>query len=424
METRLEPALYKEVPYDWRLNISLSHLNIAEEIKGYFDELDRVEHPFLHNKLSIAGHSTGGVIMRGFTYSNNAIKDLIEHFFFINVPHLGAPKAEYVYFSGDMEIPIVALESFRQMGPDMPILYFLTACSRYGSAVSSGSGNVVSEDWTPSARQTRVQNAINAGAYDTEKKELYGYPEYENEGPLTFNMPLALAADKHCEDAAAAGPSTHINSYVFHSGGRRTITSTRLVDDEILSTRTFTGDGTVPTVSQIGDIGNWANATLFEPTPENPLHVPAPNSIWIWERIFDVLIHTPVDAFTIDFPQDMRDASSLIFEMARAVHGGGDSQDVSETINLTAGGTKIYVHEDMDCGMAFIECLNGSVEVEASYQIWWSYSPIGSAVTLNTGQFMFLDIPEQGSVNDQDNRIKLTANGGAEVKIDFLSVDV
>ncbi len=423
-EKRLEPAIYKEIPYDWRLNISKSHLDIAQEIRDHFDGIDPSGMPFLHNKISIAGHSTGGVIMRGFTYSNNAIKDIIEHFFFINVPHLGAPKAEYVYFSGDMEIPIVAVESFRQMGPDMPILYFLTACSRYGTAVGSGVGNMRNQDWTPAARQQRVQDAINAGAYDTTKIALYGYPQYATEGPLTYNMPLALAADKHCEDSAAAGPNTPIESFVFHSGGLPTISSTTLEDTTVLANKTLVGDGTVPTVSQIGDIGSWANATLFNPTPGNPAHVPAPNEIWIWERIFDVITKTNIEEHTRPFPTDMKETADLLFEIARDVYGEGwytdDIKDSEES--LSPGTPRTITHSDQDCSIALIECLEGSLKVEASYKNWVGFNPLES-LTINQGQYILIEIPDRVT-GDQTNRIILSTTTSARYKLNMISVNV
>jgi hypothetical protein len=53
-----------------------------------------------------------------------------------------------------------------------------------------------------------------------------------------------------------------------------------------LSAIAVPGDKTVPVVSLLGFGGP---ATVFKPLPGNPEHTEAPNSVWCWRRIIEVL---------------------------------------------------------------------------------------------------------------------------------------
>lgn len=188
---------------------------------------------------------------------------------------------------------------------------------------------MVGEDWTTEGKRQRVERAIQAGAYDTEKQDLYGLSvdDWRNDvsggepsETLEFNMPLAETTQKY-HDANklnnAKIEAKGIRSYVFHSGGTDTIVGTRLDGDDVEAVEQAIGDGTVPSVSQIADLGKWGeNSKLMTPTPGNPEHVPAPNSEWIWQQVYRVFcrdnLDDPAAKVTVDqWPENVQQVLAL-----------------------------------------------------------------------------------------------------------------
>lgn len=412
-QKRARTLLYVEIPYDWRLDIRKSHKDLATEIYTKLLELEGPE-PFLDTRVSLAGHSTGGVIMRGLAATQNELTGRIRHCFFINVPHWGAPKAEFVYLTGDMEIPVMTNKaSFRQMSPDMPIVYFLCASSPYGNAIG--------EDWTPRARKARIDAAIAAKAYDTKKKKLYGHAGYANEGRLTFNDAVAKSAEDYVADTNARGPSADVAAWLFHSGGHPTAVGTRVDGGDVKVRKTLVGDGTVPTVSQLADIAGWKRAALFSAIPGDPEHVPAPNSAWLWDRIADVLQHADVAKHTIPWPRGIKALRTMILNLARSTQKGNDSQITFEEHTLAAGAKRQHDHGDMDCGVVLVECKAGQITVRCSAKVWSGFQPINER-TIGAGDWTYTEFTSLAT-SDQTNRVEIEAHGDASYRIDFVSCD-
>lgn len=408
----LQHIVYRDVPYDWRLNIADSHKDIAKEIKGYFDDLRYAQeggepaHPFLAEKLCLAGHSTGGVIMRGLATTNNHLSGLVEHAFHINVPHWGAPKAEFVLLAGDMGVDLVTqVECFRQISPDMPIVYFLTSGAAYGP------------EFTPNARFKRFQAAIKKGAYDTKKRALYGHPGYANEGPLAFNSKLAHAANQYVNETGQAGASATCKSYVFHSGGHPTIARVGVHKKTVVPDMMLIGDGTVPTHSQIADLASWNESTLFKPTPGAPMHVPAPNTQWIWERVLDVLNGKDVSEHTMDWPTGHPKATAeLLAKMAIAAQRkDSKSKVVRPRGSLALGEKREHKQADMYCGLALVRCEAGEIEVK--YET--SHSGPARTFQMRAGDYQFLEFVRAPDTDFGDDHQSVTVIGKAAGPSDY-----
>jgi hypothetical protein len=136
---KLEHVIYKEIPFDWRLCLDPYPVSpnemplkdgenrypflapIARRINFEFEE-EKKRAAFVADKLTLAGHSTGGVIMMGLVSLDNVIKEKIEDVFYIDVPFWGSPKAEYLMLSGvEAALNVVAnAEKFRQIATNLP----------------------------------------------------------------------------------------------------------------------------------------------------------------------------------------------------------------------------------------------------------------------------------------------------------------
>ncbi len=356
---RMRHILYNDVPYDWRLDIASSHREIAARIRALYDfQKGAVEHhPFLADQVALAGHSTGGVVMRGLMTTDNALRGLVGPCFFLNVPQLGAPKAEYVFLTGDMGVPLFTnKDAFRQIAPDMPIVYYLSPGRAYGER--SG------QDWSPAGRERRVRHACGLLSYDTAKRALFGRPGYKDEPGLRFNRGLAEAADRYCDETGRAAKSLDVPCYVFHSGGLPTIVATRvdLEARKVVPQYAPVGDGTVPTLSQLGDLGEFPNATLFKPIPGNPAHTKAPNSPWVWKQVARVLAGD--DAYraeTMPFPITAAGLQRAALDNAREAGARG-----SEREGCLTGGAVERIGGSGKSGAALIECLAGELELRGT----------------------------------------------------------
>lgn len=420
--SKIEPInhiIFTGVPYDWRLNIRESYKIIAEEINSKHNALVKnvSKYPFISQNISIAGHSTGGVIMRGIATMDNVIRDKVDHMFFINVPHWGAPKAEFVFLTGDM-LPIISNESMRQLAPDMPIVYFLSPSIRYGKEVSY--------DWSPNAKKDRINAAISAGAYNTQKKALYGHRQYRNEGILRFNTVISQLAENYSISTQNSRPNPNLRAFVFHSGGHPTIVGTRIVGTKVEKIESRVGDETVPTISQVADIGSWPNAVLFKPTEGNPKHVPAPNSEWLWTQIARIYcLDKNFRKQTIRWPKNSVDFRRLLVTLAISAwpsEGAVQKEPFGKTYKLNKGQVTIFEHKDVDYGLGLVECLCGNIEVNFMSGVWKDNEYV-TKVALGKNQYYFHEFKGLHAVDDQDNLIKVISIDDSEYRLDFVSVN-
>lgn len=149
-----EPYYVGEVwPYDWRLKVE-AHLDSLRgttsagctDIRPLYTcppSVDTIvsklkdEFWFLDDKLAAVGHSTGGLIVRA-ALADPMLGSRFDKGFFVTVPFWGAPKAYYVYLTGNMD-PItpklVPSDLLRRMAPNMAIIYHLAPTDKYPDPV-------------------------------------------------------------------------------------------------------------------------------------------------------------------------------------------------------------------------------------------------------------------------------------------------
>jgi hypothetical protein len=125
--------------YDWRLDLTEAAEKLATDLRGLCAELRK--RADFDDQVAVAGHSTGGLIIRR-ALGCDGMDDHISHAFFLNVPFRGAPKAMGVLLTGqdppggDPMVPIVDADSLRNVALSMPIVYHLAPATAYGERVA------------------------------------------------------------------------------------------------------------------------------------------------------------------------------------------------------------------------------------------------------------------------------------------------
>lgn len=279
---------YHLVPwaYDWRLrlenNVSLL-LNAApnpsekiyppyavgpsiKQIVQHFKN----QNPLLEDRIAIAGHSTGGVIVRRIIMEYGA-EGLIEKAFFINTPFYGAPKAYLVFLNGDMGIPFIKDKFMVDIAPNAPIVYYLAPTEQYPKAVAVINNQKIQRQPGQPA-ETFMKPLINQG------QALGIYPKN-----LLWNRALENQAKAYHARALGEPRIGWNNCAVFwSSSGANTPGAVRLNSArKLYEADTIEGDGTVPLESQYGDFPVHTRIRV----PGEVEHVPSPNQPYVWERI-------------------------------------------------------------------------------------------------------------------------------------------
>jgi len=131
--------------YDWRGDLSACAREMMQRLtKLQTQQLQKGSD--WDDQVAIAGHSTGGVIIRKMLGETDAT-GLISHALFLNVPFRGAPKAMGVFLTGcdppggDPMLPIVDAESLRAISPCAPIVYHLAPSFKYPEHIAEIQGS-------------------------------------------------------------------------------------------------------------------------------------------------------------------------------------------------------------------------------------------------------------------------------------------
>ncbi|MEM7132922.1 MAG: hypothetical protein AAF702_41850 [Chloroflexota bacterium] len=163
---------FQGYPYDWRLKTE----QIIDQLLGAENELDdeTLKHilkdkpsfrgeqgrgvrppsiktivkslkpscPFLDDKVSLVGHSTGGVVIHGLIRRDGA-EDVIDKAFFVGAPFLGALKAYNAFLTGKMDLLngfigtnrfdslILDQDKLLELGSNLAILYYLAPTHQF-----------------------------------------------------------------------------------------------------------------------------------------------------------------------------------------------------------------------------------------------------------------------------------------------------
>ncbi len=293
--------IFQPWPYDWRgrLNGDVDLFMGPDDGRASVDapyavppsiasimRAKKAQYPFLAHKAALVGHSTGGLIMRGILIAPG-IGDSVDKAAFIDVPFYGAPKAYYVYLTGDMGVPFLGQSQMTLLAPNMPILYYLAPNQYYPDPVAVINGN-------PRYRlHTDAGDIMRDLLAQAKKNGLYsdsGSPDGGWNG--TLETDAALYAIKVNNGTPAIG---YDNILVFTSdakGAKATIGALKITPNAV-TYDAANGDGTVPLVSQRGDFGNRVGVK-FQAVASGALHTAAPNEEQVWEAIIkDQLVLVP-----------------------------------------------------------------------------------------------------------------------------------
>jgi hypothetical protein len=288
-------------PYDWRLRLegSVDRL-MASGTRAASDpvrppyvappSLQQIvaaamrEHPLMDSKAALACHSTGGLITRG-ALMRPGIEETVDRAFFINVPFWGAPKAYYVYLTGDMGIPLVANELMRTIAPNTPIVYYLAPTELYPDPVTVNGRNEV-------LRSPGQNVGIFMSQMVREARALGRYPN----GIPPWNPTLEASARAFHASIQGEPRIGWQNCRVFWSNSRKHDTIGWVwVDQQLKAIKSWPtdGDGTVPEKSQKADFA--AHPECLVEISTHPEHVPAPSDPVVWRRIVSELCELPAN---------------------------------------------------------------------------------------------------------------------------------
>jgi hypothetical protein len=154
----------QEYPYDWRPRIELlvdtllganGDVAVADlpqrpawatppSLWSIIEGL-KLRSPFFADKVAVAGHSTGGMVLNALMRQPEA-RQLVSKVFFIATPFYGAIKPYYAVLRGTMmlgaavEWLVLDASSFKTLGCNLPVLYYLAPTKLYPRKVACING--------------------------------------------------------------------------------------------------------------------------------------------------------------------------------------------------------------------------------------------------------------------------------------------
>jgi hypothetical protein len=283
-------------PYDWRLKLEYAVDLLMGRGQGR-DPTDRIfapyivppslalltkelrqkYFPFFDDRIAIAAHSTGGLITRA-VLKQPGIEKYVDKAFFIDVPFWGAPKAYWIFLTGDMGLDFIQKRFMRDLSPNTPIVYYLSPTENYPDYVAKIEDRVINRE-----KDQSVGSFMNELVTEARQKGLY---------PMnvdSWNEQLELAAKAFHSSIQGPPRIGYRNCIVFWSYAPAAETAGTVQihpGGRIITFYPARGDGTVPLVSQKAD---FPKESLFE-IPGGPEHVPAPNHEFVWKKIVTTLI--------------------------------------------------------------------------------------------------------------------------------------
>jgi hypothetical protein len=245
--------------------------------------------PFISDKVALAGHSTGGVVMNGAVRDPRAAR-YVDQAFFIATPFRGAPKALKALLRGTMDLSFIeewiAIDapSFRQLGGNLAVLYFLAPGFDYEAPVI--------EIATSAQPQTFFARDLTPGMTALlETARRYVLPSIVND-KVVWRPGLAQAARDYVASIQRTPVSIgDASCVVFYSQSRKkTVAGARFegrggfVTKDPESLLTFPtldeGDGTVPRASLLGMQNAQARRTVLIQGDVDHTEIIASEQLW------------------------------------------------------------------------------------------------------------------------------------------------
>lgn len=291
-------------PYDWRLRLegavaALAGLNgqgsgptrppysAPPSLSRIIAEAKK-DHPFLDEKVALVGHSTGGLITRGFLTRPEAAAaatKFVDHAYFVDTPFWGAPKVYYVYLTGNDMVPVISSDRLRHLAPNLPIVYYLAPSEQYPDVVAFAQGP--RDRVTDTVRRSEGQKCGGfMGKLVAMARSKKLYPNDVDPWSNTLEM-AANAYHRSIRGAPRIGWDKCL-VFVSNQGSQSTrgpvaISGKNglLGGDTVIRSLMTNGDGTVPLVSQKAD----APESRIRAIPRAPIHAAAANEDYVWEQI-------------------------------------------------------------------------------------------------------------------------------------------
>lgn len=89
---------------------------------------------------------------------------------------------------------------------------------------------------------------------------------------------------------------------------------------------------------------------------------------------------------------------------------------------LKAGWQRQYQHDDIDGSDITVQCHTGALRVEIARRVWSTWEAVHTQ-DLSAGQALKHTVPEASRVNDQDDRVRITAKSDSEYSLEMKSRD-
>jgi hypothetical protein len=264
----------------------------------------KTRHPFLDDKIAIVAHSTGGLITRSLL-TKPGVERMVDFAFFISVPFLGAPKAYWVYLTGDFEVELLGNTPTRHFAPNTPVLYYLAPSSRYPGTVFQ----FRSQRTLPWSRIARRPGQSVGGFVNDALTFMRDYRLYPPVGQVPgWNEALERDAARFHEGIGASVLPRDRMMVFFSESQSTTIGSIRVGPaspmeyrpDRLVLAEFVNGDGTVPSVSQKGGslmagvepilIPRGVDLAILALPPGpvwTPEHVSASREAFVWAKILE-----------------------------------------------------------------------------------------------------------------------------------------
>jgi pimeloyl-ACP methyl ester carboxylesterase len=200
------------VPYDWRLDITVSDAALAAKIA-------QAVAASATGKIMIVAHSMGGLLVKKYL-AGLANPSFLDKVVLVGVPELGAPYAYKILNYGDnLNIPIANQNEIEKIAQNMPAIYELLPSQKYVAGV----GGYV-QDFTSGGGVAPVVAFSNSGLLN-----------------------VATAFHRSIDNVPSAASAANV--YTIMGCGKPTITGYDLYDNGVVDLERGSGDGTVPVAS-------------------------------------------------------------------------------------------------------------------------------------------------------------------------------
>ena len=264
-------------PYDWRLDIKTTTINLKERI-------DQIKLQNGVDKVDIVAHSMGGLLVK--KYLKDYGGDSIDKFLDIATPHYGSPESLKILSYGNTGITILNKEKVKEISQNMPSVYELLPSREYFDDYpyyvfdgTDGNKRLTYEE-TKDYLKSEGRNSALVDRADAFHQEI------DNLNPADYGV--------ETYNIVGCGTPTLGNFYILESG-EHPIYNISFVD----------GDGTVPLKSA------EAMTALKTYYVTDAQHALMPSTSGVKDLIADILTSTSSSSYDISLYSNISNSSGI-----------------------------------------------------------------------------------------------------------------